>query len=282
MRVGVDRGRIARAGGRPARRLALVALCALSTAGCLSRSPEVTGSLGAPKADPAAADAAWRRQAETLAARYASDPGDPKLALAYARALRATDQVPQAVAVLQQTAIRHPKDKALLAAYGKALADVGRFTEAAEVLENAHTPADPDWRVLSARGAVADQMDDHVGAQRYYEAALKIVPDEPTVLANLGLSYALAKRLDLAEDTLRRAAEAPGAGPRVRQNLALVLGLRAKFADAEAVLRRDLAPEEAAANVAAMRGAVVQPNAWKALRAAEPRGGAKRSAPTQG
>lgn len=263
------RERIATA-GRPARRLALAALCALTAAGCLSRSPETTGAIGG-RSDPGASEAAWRRQVETIGAKYAADPGDPKLALSYAQALRATDQTPRAVAVLQQTALRHPKDKALLAAYGKALADVGRFAEAAEVLDNAHTPADPDWRVLSARGAVADQMDDHAGAQRYYEAALKIAPEESSVLANLGLSYALSKRLDLAEETLRRAGDAPGAGPRVRQNLALVLGLRGKFGDAEEVLRRDLPPTEAATNVAAMRASLAQPNSWKSLRAAEPR-----------
>ena len=257
-----------RAVGRRTRALATVAVCALVTAGCLSRSPDVTGSLGA---EAGRSDAAWRQQVETWGAKYAADPGDERTALAYARALRATDQGPQAVAVLQQAALHHPQDRVLLAAYGKGLADVGRLSEAAEVLDNAHSPAAPDWRVLSARGAVADQLNDHTGAQRYYAAALKIAPDEPGVVGNLGLSYALSQRLDLAEETLRAAAGHPRADARVRQNLALVLGLRGKFAEAEEVLRRDLAPEEAAANVVALRAAVSQPNSWRALRAAEPR-----------
>ncbi|WP_216073392.1 hypothetical protein, partial [Acinetobacter baumannii] len=74
----------------------------------------------------------------------------------YAQALRATDQRPQAVAVLQQAALRSPKDKAVLAAYGKSLAEAGRFQEAADVLQNAHTPAQPDWRVLSATAPWAE------------------------------------------------------------------------------------------------------------------------------
>ena len=53
--------------------------------------------------------------------------------------------------------------------------------------------------------------------------ALKIVPDEPSVLSNLGLSYLLTKDLKNAEDTLRRAVAQPNAGPKVRQNLALVV-----------------------------------------------------------
>lgn len=159
----------------------------------------------------------------------------------------------------------------MLAAYGKSLADVGRFSEAAEVLQNAHTPARPDWRVLSAQGAVADQLGNHAQAQGFYEAALKIRPDDPVVLSNLGLSYMLARQLPEAEATLRLASGQPGADARVRQNLALVLGLQGKFADAEAVSRQDLSPEEAAANTASLKAFVSQPNSWKAIKASDAR-----------
>ena len=53
------------------------------------------------------------------------------------------------------------------------------------------------------------------------------------MLSNLGLSYALSRNLDLAEQTLRLAADQPGADARVRANLAMVLGLKGRFADAE-------------------------------------------------
>ncbi|MEE8627414.1 tetratricopeptide repeat protein [Methylobacterium ajmalii] len=246
------------------RSLAVVAAVALMASGCLSRKPLTTGSIDA----AAPADTA-RRDVGRLAARYERDPGDVGTAMAYAHALRATDQGSQAAAVLQQTALRNPKNPAVLSAYGKSLAEVGRLAEAAEVLRNAHSPANPDWRVLSAQGAVADQMGDHLQAQRYYEAALKIVPGEPAVMSNLGLSYALAKRLPEAEATLRQASADPRADARVRQNLALVLGLQGRFGEAEQILTRDLGPAEAAQNVAALRASVTQPNAWKAIRSAE-------------
>jgi Flp pilus assembly protein TadD len=73
------------------------------------------------------------------------------------------------------------------------------------------------------------------------------------VLSNLGLSYALAKDLPNAETTLRRAAARRPANPRVRQNLALVVGLQGRFAEAETIARAELPPEEAAANVAYLR-----------------------------
>src|SRR5471032_3050422 len=115
---------------------------------------------------------------------------------------------------------------ALLGAYGRALAEVGDLNQALDVLGRAHTPDNPDWRILNAQGAVLDQMGRHGEAQRHYSAALRIVTDEPSVMSNLGLSYVLMKDLKRAEITLRRAVAQPNVDPKVRQNLALVVGLQ--------------------------------------------------------
>ena len=107
--------------------------------------------------------------------------------------------------MLEQATIAHPGNKALLAAYGRALADNGNFQQAFDVLGRAHSPDDPDWRLLSAQGATLDQLGRYEEARQYYASALKIAPDEPSVLSNLGLSYVLSKDLPKAEETLRRA-----------------------------------------------------------------------------
>jgi len=86
------------------------------------------------------------------------------------------------------------------------------------------------------------------------------VPDDPSVLSNLGLSYALSRDLVQAEMTLRKAVTPPGAEPRVRQNLALVVGLQGRFAEAETIARADLPPDLAAANVAYLRQMLAQQN----------------------
>src|SRR4051812_4810313 len=192
--------------------------------------------------------------------RYRTNPGDPATAINYAHALRTTGQRAQAVAVLEQAVIKNPKDTEVLGAYGRALADVGNYQQALDVLGRAHTPDRPDWRILSVQGAVLDQMGRHEDAQRYYATALKIVPEEPSVLSNLGLSYALARDLPRAEATLRRAA-ARTRDPRVRQNLALVVGLQGRFAEAEQIAQADLPPNEAAANVAYLRQMLSRQNA---------------------
>ena len=249
------------------RRLALAGLLALPSAGCLTRAKSNIGA----SASPAPSQEEWRRSAQAWGPRFEANPADAQAAIYYARALRATEQRAQAVAVLQQAAIRNPNHLELLAAYGKALGDVGRYKEANEVLGRAHTPERPDWRILSAQGAIADQIGDHVAAQRYYDSALKIAPGEPSVLSNLGLSYALSKRLHDAEEALKQAADHPTADMRVRQNLALVLGLQGKFQEAEEVLRRDLPATEVADNMTALRRMVAQPNTLAAIRGGQPR-----------
>ena len=194
-----------------------------------------------------------RRDADLYQERYRANPKDAEAALRYGKALRATGQRAQAVAVLEQATIAHPGNKQLLAAYGRALADNGNFQQAFEVLGRAHSPDDPDWRLLSAQGATLDQLGRYEEARQYYSSALKVVPDHPSVLSNLGLSYVLSKELPQAEDTLRRAHRLAPTDLRVRANLALAVGLQGRFAEAEKIVRADLPPAEAAANVTQLK-----------------------------
>jgi Flp pilus assembly protein TadD len=242
---------------------ATAAVLALPVAGCKTTGDEITGSLSDMRG--ATTDAESRNALETYGARYRAHPDDVQAAIAYARALRATEQRAQAVAVLQQASLRNPKNMTLLGAYGRALADAGQYAEALDTLSRAHTPDNPDWRILNAQGAVLDEMGRHAEAQKHYSTALKIVPDEPSVLSNLGLSYALDKKLALAEATLRRATANPKASPKVRQNLALVVGLQGRFAEAEKIAAADLPPDQAAANVNYLRQMLAQQNEWKKL-----------------
>jgi Flp pilus assembly protein TadD len=242
----------------------LLAVIAAAAAGCQTIAPtaETTGTL--PSASAAAAtgssDAAWRRDLDVYGAQYHADPTKVDVALHYAQALRATAQRAQAVAVLERLSMQNPNNKNVLGEYGRALADAGDYDQALDVLGRAHSPDQPDWHIVSAQGAVLDQLGRHAEAQRYYQTALKIVPDEPTVLSNLGLSYALSKDLPNAEATLRRAAEHRPVDPRVRQNLALVIGLQGRFAEAEQIAGADLPPDQAAANVAYLRKMLARNN----------------------
>jgi len=231
---------------------AMTAILAAGLGGCQTMS-DITGSITSTAAASPSPDAEPHRAVDVYGDRYRANPKDPDAALAYGQALRATGQRAQAVAVLEQATIVNPGNKALLGGFGRALADNGNFQQAFDVLSRAHSPANPDWRILSVQGTVLDQMGRHDEARRYYASALKIVPDEPSVLSNLGLSYMLSRELPKAEETLRQAYASGKADARVRQNLGLVIGLQGRFAEAEGIVKADLPADEAAANVAYLK-----------------------------
>ena len=97
--------------------------------------------------------AAHRRKGRREIPRQSARPGRR---LTYAQSLRALGQRAQAVAVLEQasmaTSEQQERCSAPTAARWRTSA---RYKQALEVLERAHTPDNPDWRILSAQGAVA-------------------------------------------------------------------------------------------------------------------------------
>src|SRR5262245_16620174 len=236
------------------------AVLAFALAGCQTIQPtETTGSVGVASAKPPAEND-WKRAVDAWGERYRANPNDPDAAMKYAQALRGNGQRARAEAVLEQASIQHPNRMGLLGAYGRALADVGNYKQALDVLSRAHTPDAPDWRILSVQGAVLDQMGRHEEAQRYYGTALRIAPDEPSALSNLGLSYALSKDLVRAESTLRKAAAQPKDDAGVRQSSALLMGQQRACTEAEGIAHAHLATEDAASNVAYLRQMLAQQN----------------------
>jgi Flp pilus assembly protein TadD len=197
---------------------------------------------------------------------YAKNPNDRTAGLNYANLLRMTGKNDQALAVMQQVVIRHPNDNEVLAAYGKAQAAAGQLEAALETISRAERPDLPDWRLKSAQGAILDQLGRSIEARAKYREALDLKPNDPTVLSNLGMSYVLTKDLKTAETFLRKAVEQPSADSSVRQNLALVVGLQGRYAEADQIARQELSPTQAEANVAYLRSMMSQQPTWKALK----------------
>jgi Flp pilus assembly protein TadD len=257
----------------------LLALAAAPLAGCNSFG-DITGSIGGASQTLPRDEPSLRAYADKWSKIYDQHPGEKVASINYARALRALTRYTEAAAVMQAAAVKAPKDFEVLGAYGKALADVGQYLQARDVLTRAYPAERPDWTILSVQGTIEDHLGDHAAAQRFYNEALKIAPGEPSVLSNLGLSYALTKQLDLAEDALRQATQSPRADARARQNYALVLALDGKFAEAERISREDMSPQAAAANVQAIRAMIAQNDTWRALQSGAPRTPRKLATPT--
>ena len=206
------------------------------------------------------------RAIETYGKQYERRPKSKQAGLNYADALRTAGRTDQALAVMQQMVIHHPEDNDVLAAYGKALASNGQLKKALDVIGRAQHADRPDWRLLSAQGAVLDQLDRPEEARVYYRKALQIVPDEPSVLSNIGMSYLLTNELPQAEQYLKQAVSTRKADSRVRQNLALVVGLQGRFDEAERIASAEMSPSDAKANVEYLRQMLSQQNAWNILK----------------
>ena len=187
---------------------------------------------------------------------YAEHPRELKPALSYARNLKAMGEKRRALSVLQQASLYHGQDRELASEYGRLALDLDQISLAKQLLAVADDPGRPDWRVVSARGTVLAKEGDYDAAIPYFERALAIAPEQPSVLSNLALAHAMNGDSGRAETLLRQAAAGDTESPRIRQNLALVLGLQGKYDEAKVVASRDIPMSRAAENTDYLRQVV--------------------------
>jgi Flp pilus assembly protein TadD len=221
-----------------------------------AKAGEALAAQKAPPAQRAAADrleplaraAFWAREAQL-------DPADREAGLGLARALRTLGRYDEASQAAELVMVGAPNDvdAILESARAKIGGDKGFY--AIEPLRRAMALAPKDWRPVSLLGVALEQSQRPEEAKAAYEQALALSPDNPSVLTNLALFHAGRGDAPGAETLLRRAVARPEATARERQNLALVLGLQGKLAEAERLMRQDLPPEVANANLAYLRTA---------------------------
>jgi Flp pilus assembly protein TadD len=189
----------------------------------------------------------------------AKNPRDLKAAINYAKNLKAAGHKEQALGVLQGASTFHGSNRELASEYGRVALDVGQAGLAQKLLEAADDPANPDWKVISARGTAHAKQGDYASAIPLYERALLLSPNQPSVVSNLAMAHAASGDAPRAESMLRQVAEAPNSDAKVRQNLSLVLGLQGKYEEARIVSAKDMPNENAAANVEYVRQMVRAP-----------------------
>jgi Flp pilus assembly protein TadD len=242
--------------------LALLATTALATAlggcnqtGMFSRSSEP--KLAA--ADAIGAIAQW-------SAAYAKNPQDPKTALGYAHALKAIGSRDRALEVLT-TAYRANQDNGEISAeLGRLALELNRLDIAQQTLKVAEAQGVKDWKTLSAQGTLRAKRGQYAEAQQYFLAALQEQPDAVSVINNLALSYALDGKADKSEELLRKAVAGGQGDKRVRQNLAMVLGLQGKFEEARQVASVDMTEQEAKSSMAYMRNMLANTTQFAAAK----------------
>jgi Flp pilus assembly protein TadD len=188
--------------------------------------------------------------------QYSENPHDIKIALNFARNLRAMGEKQRALAVFQQASIFHGDNRELAGDYGRLALDLDQVQLAGRLLAAADDSLHPDWRIISARGTVMAKQGKYAEAIPFYDRALSLAHDQPSILSNLALATAMSGDPARAESLLRRAEASDGASPKIRQNLALVLGLQGKYDEAKLIAARDIPMATAAENTSFLRQVV--------------------------
>lgn len=194
------------------------------------------------RADPLSRSIFWAEQNRI-------NPMDVEAGVKQAQALRELGQFDQAAQVSSTVLTLQPRNLDAMLELGRAHIARGQAFYGIAALEQARDQAPRDWRPLSLLGVAYQQVRRPDEAQAAWASALQLSPENPDVLANAAMAHMAGGNATEAENLLRRAANQPRAGLKVRQNLALVLGLQGKISEAEAILRRDQPPEVAEANL---------------------------------
>ena len=212
----------------------IAALCAaFMLAACAQTSDLVPGPLASLSTDEADAGASsdpmaeLRKATEYWGKEYADRPSDKTAALSYAKNLKAMGDKRQALAVLQEASVLHSRDAEVASEFGRLALEFDQLSVASRALEVADQPGAPDWRVISARGTLLAKQGQHKAAIPYFQRALSVSPNQPSVMNNLAMAYTMDGQAARGEELLRKAREA-GADPRIGRNLDLVVSLQGK------------------------------------------------------
>jgi len=176
---------------------------------------------------------------EEAVAHHADDPfAYISLAQAYADAERGA----QAVKTLQDAQGRFPSDDGIAFELGTVFDKQKKFAEAESAFQQV-LERDPDnaaalnylGYMLAERG---DRLDESV---TYLKKALQIEPENPSYLDSLGWAYFKSDKLDLAETSLRRAADQLTTNSVIQEHFGQVLFKLERYDEAIAAWTRALA-----------------------------------------
>lgn len=167
---------------------------------------------------------------------YQKNAADLSTTVAFMRALRQIGSHDRVADVATTALPIHPQSYELYLELGRSFLSANKPTEAAQAfVRSADFAPETEAAPLAGLGLAFDRLENHAQAQDAYELALQREPHRVSTLSNYGLSLALTGQLNQAEAALRKAVEQPGSDVRVRQNLALILGLQGRFDEMAAV-----------------------------------------------
>ena len=112
------------------------------------RLANASGGAAKPKTELDKALAYWSEE-------HKKKPAELKVALAYAKNLKAAGHKEQAYSVLQNASMIHGDSKELASELGRIALEYDQVALAEKLLAMADDPLKPDWRLISARGTIS-------------------------------------------------------------------------------------------------------------------------------
>ena len=258
--------------GKTRCRLAMLTLAMISMTFALAGCNTISGQRGANIATGSITrpdKPASLREVMELRKAWKKRPDDVRTGLRLAEALKRLGQLDQQVEVLKKLVEQHPGRRDLHRHYAIELLRANRPVPAEQQLRRLLTQGERDWKTFNALGSALAAQGRHEEARRYYTLALKLDADNAKILNNLAMSYLLQGRPEMAEKYLRKALRlARGRlAMKVRQNLALALGLQGRFDEARYLASNDLPPEQVELNMTYLRRMLGGGEAWQRISA---------------
>lgn len=245
-------------------RLGLALGASIFLTGCFAAAPPLTGAevetreqLSSSQYQPAPREIRDNIETQELLAQaafwsheYNLNPVDLEAAMKFSAVLRKMGNASRAVEITRTTRALYPKDPYLNAEHAAALISDQQPRPALKILDKALNETPAYGRLWSLKGVALDQMEKYVQARPFYNRALQITPNDPNIMANLGLNYALSGDPHTARQWLSRAASHPNASDSVHANLELVEGLVAQSAPIQSASRQSASGPSASRHAA--------------------------------
>jgi len=237
----------------------------LALSGCKSTSQR--GSNITTSSIDAADNPVSIREMLALRKRWERNKADLKTGLRLAGALRHLKQYAAEVAVLKELVAHHPQNLALRYRYGVELLRANRPVQAEQEFRRLLAAGKRDWQTFNALGSALSEQGRYAEARRQYLLALKASPGNAKVMNNLAMSHILQGNPQEAEKLLKKALpQAHGKlAMRIRQNLALALGLQGRFEEARYMASHDLPPDQVEANMAYLKQMLGSTESWNRI-----------------
>jgi len=169
-----------------------------------------------------------------------ADPQGSEAKLGLGQALLSIGAAEEAAAQFRDVLARHGDSNAARRGLASALITMGQPTLAEQQIDEALRANANDYRALNLLGVVLDMQGRHAEAQANYRRGIDLMPDDPGLRSNYGLSLAITGQAQAAIAQLAPVAGGRNATPRMRQNLAFAYAMAGDLSNSLQLCRRDM------------------------------------------